>query len=177
MIAYLEGSIFSFEEDRLVLLAKNAYVWLDQLAKKYQREITRLDQIPDDERTAILAMVVDHARSVVRDAAETVGFDDSGWDRYPVPTGWGFPRLEGQLVWYRREVRIDPGCTRSSERPLGLTIGKVDSAHEVYVGGRHLGGVGCQAVAGDIYTGEDFSGFAVGVQGGILGNPPMVIQG
>jgi signal transduction histidine kinase/DNA-binding response OmpR family regulator len=69
-------------------------------------------------------------------------FDDSGWDRYPVPTGWGFPRLEGQLVWYRREVRIDPGCTRSSERPLGLTIGKVDSAHEVYVGGRHLGGVG-----------------------------------
>ncbi len=34
---------------RLVLIAKNAYVWLDQLAKKYQRPISRLDQIPDEE--------------------------------------------------------------------------------------------------------------------------------
>ena len=33
----------------LVLIAKNIYVWLDQLSKKYQREITRLDQIPDEE--------------------------------------------------------------------------------------------------------------------------------
>ncbi|MCL4394286.1 MAG: alpha-amylase family glycosyl hydrolase, partial [Chloroflexi bacterium] len=33
----------------LVLIAKNAYVWLDQLSKKHQRAITRLDQIPDDE--------------------------------------------------------------------------------------------------------------------------------
>jgi len=31
---------------RLVLLAKSTYVWLDQLSKKYQRSITRLDQIP-----------------------------------------------------------------------------------------------------------------------------------
>jgi 4-alpha-glucanotransferase len=34
---------------RLVLLAKSTYVWLDQLSKKYQRSITRLDQIPDEE--------------------------------------------------------------------------------------------------------------------------------
>ncbi len=33
----------------LVLLAKNAYVWLDQLTKKHQRPITRLDEIPDEE--------------------------------------------------------------------------------------------------------------------------------
>ncbi|MFA6455298.1 MAG: alpha-amylase family glycosyl hydrolase, partial [Bacteroidota bacterium] len=33
----------------VVLLAKNTYVWLDQLSKKYQREIKRLDQIPDEE--------------------------------------------------------------------------------------------------------------------------------
>ncbi|MDX1702064.1 MAG: hypothetical protein R3250_15670, partial [Melioribacteraceae bacterium] len=33
----------------LVLIAKNIYVWLDQLSKKYQREIKRLDQIPDEE--------------------------------------------------------------------------------------------------------------------------------
>jgi glycosidase len=33
----------------LVLIAKNAYVWLDQLSKKYKRPISRLDQIPDEE--------------------------------------------------------------------------------------------------------------------------------
>jgi len=34
---------------RVVLLAKNTYVWLDQLSKKYDRDIRRLDQIPDEE--------------------------------------------------------------------------------------------------------------------------------
>jgi len=34
---------------RLVLIAKNAYVWLDQLSKKYQRNISSLDQVPDEE--------------------------------------------------------------------------------------------------------------------------------
>ena len=33
----------------VVLMAKSVYVWLDQLAKKYGRDITRLDQIPDEE--------------------------------------------------------------------------------------------------------------------------------
>ncbi|MCK5086850.1 MAG: hypothetical protein KAQ90_04985, partial [Melioribacteraceae bacterium] len=33
----------------VVMMAKNAYVWLDQLSKKYQREIKHLDQIPDEE--------------------------------------------------------------------------------------------------------------------------------
>ena len=33
----------------LVLMAKNAYVWLDQLSKKYHRPITHLNEIPDEE--------------------------------------------------------------------------------------------------------------------------------
>lgn len=33
----------------LVLLAKNSYVWLDQLSRKYQRAIVRLDQVPEEE--------------------------------------------------------------------------------------------------------------------------------
>ncbi len=33
----------------LVLIAKNIFVWLDQLSKKYGRAITRLEQIPDEE--------------------------------------------------------------------------------------------------------------------------------
>lgn len=49
---YPEYERFSRDLDwmpRLVLLAKSTYVWLDQLSKKYQRAITRLDQIPDEE--------------------------------------------------------------------------------------------------------------------------------
>lgn len=33
----------------VVMIAKSTLVWLDQLSKKYQRAITRLDQIPDEE--------------------------------------------------------------------------------------------------------------------------------
>ncbi len=33
----------------VVLMAKTVLVWLDQLTKKYERPITRLDQIPDEE--------------------------------------------------------------------------------------------------------------------------------
>ncbi len=39
----------------LILMAKNTYVWLDQLAKKYQREIKTLDQIPDQELDLLAA--------------------------------------------------------------------------------------------------------------------------
>ena len=48
----LEEERFSPDQDwmpNLVLLAKNAYVWLDQLSKEYQRSITRLDEVPDME--------------------------------------------------------------------------------------------------------------------------------
>jgi glycosidase len=37
----------------LVLIAKNSYVWLDQLSKKYKRPITRLSEIPDEELDAL----------------------------------------------------------------------------------------------------------------------------
>ncbi len=49
---YTEYERYSPDKDwmpRLVLLAKNSYVWLSQLSKKYQRNITALDQIPDEE--------------------------------------------------------------------------------------------------------------------------------
>jgi len=43
---------FSPDKDwmpRCILMAKNSYVWLDQLSRWYGREIRRLDQIPDEE--------------------------------------------------------------------------------------------------------------------------------
>lgn len=47
-----DGPRFSMDTDwmpEVVMIAKHTYVWLYQLSKKYQREIKRLDQIPDEE--------------------------------------------------------------------------------------------------------------------------------
>ncbi len=49
---YAEYERFSPDKDwmpRLVLIAKNSYVWLDQLSKQYGREIRGLNAIPDEE--------------------------------------------------------------------------------------------------------------------------------
>ncbi len=48
------GELEAFSADRewmprLVLIAKNIFVWLDQLSKKHNRRISRLDEIPDEE--------------------------------------------------------------------------------------------------------------------------------
>ena len=50
--AGIEPEAFSADREwmpRLVLIAKNSYVWLDQLSRKYNQPITRLDQIPPAE--------------------------------------------------------------------------------------------------------------------------------
>lgn len=49
---YAEHEQFTPDIDwmpNVVLIAKNIYVWLDQLSKKYHRGIKLLDQIPDEE--------------------------------------------------------------------------------------------------------------------------------
>jgi glycosidase len=49
---YHEPENFTPDTDwmpRVVIIAKNTYVWLDQLSKKYSRSIKTLDQIPDEE--------------------------------------------------------------------------------------------------------------------------------
>ena len=49
---YQEYERYSPDKDwmpRLVLLAKNSYVWLEQLSRKYGRWIKTLDHIPDEE--------------------------------------------------------------------------------------------------------------------------------
>lgn len=48
----LEAERFSADREwmpSLVLIAKNTYVWLDQLSRRYGRRLTRLDEIPDEE--------------------------------------------------------------------------------------------------------------------------------
>jgi hypothetical protein len=49
---YAEYERYSPDKDwmpRLILLARNSYVWLEQLSRKYGRWIQTLDQIPDQE--------------------------------------------------------------------------------------------------------------------------------
>ena len=49
---YAEYERYSPDKDwmpRLILIAKNSYVWLEQLSRKYGRWIKTLDQIPDEE--------------------------------------------------------------------------------------------------------------------------------
>ncbi len=49
---YPETVNFTHDTDwmpNVVLLAKNVYVWLDQLSKQYRRPIPHLDQVPDEE--------------------------------------------------------------------------------------------------------------------------------
>src|SRR5262245_31335121 len=49
---------FSADADwmpRTVMIAKSTLVWLDQLARKYRREVARLDQVPDPELDRLAA--------------------------------------------------------------------------------------------------------------------------
>ncbi len=48
----IEPEAFSPDQDwmpRAVMMAKNVYVWLDQLSQTYGREIRHLDDVPDEE--------------------------------------------------------------------------------------------------------------------------------
>jgi hypothetical protein len=50
----LAPEVERFSPDRdwmpqVVMMAKNAHVWLDQLSRKYRTALTRLDQVPDEE--------------------------------------------------------------------------------------------------------------------------------
>ncbi len=54
------GEYERFSEDRswmprVVLIAKSTYVWLEQLARRYGRQVQRLDQVPDEELDALAA--------------------------------------------------------------------------------------------------------------------------
>lgn len=59
-LATAEHEPENFTPDRewmpnLVMIAKNAYVWLDQLSRKYGRAIVTLDQVPDEELDQLAA--------------------------------------------------------------------------------------------------------------------------
>jgi signal transduction histidine kinase/ActR/RegA family two-component response regulator len=70
------------------------------------------------------------------------GFDDSKWTSVRVPVGWGAQPYAGAqqaFSWYRLTLEVPPALRR---RLLGVTLGKVDSAYELFAGGRLIGGLG-----------------------------------
>ena len=71
-------------------------------------------------------------------------FDDSGWSDLNVPMGWGRRGgPEAPFAWVRRTVELGPArASAAAPGGLALTLGKVDSAYEVFAGGVRLGGVG-----------------------------------
>ena len=71
-------------------------------------------------------------------------YDDSSWADVRAPAGWGRRRGEDvPFSWFRRTIVLDAENRASAARgTLGLTLGKVDSAYEVFAGGIGLGGVG-----------------------------------
>jgi signal transduction histidine kinase/CheY-like chemotaxis protein len=67
------------------------------------------------------------------------GYDDSAWRQVEMPAGRR-DDVAAEIVWYRRHVLIASG--NREDLRLGLRLGAVDSAYEVYAGGIDLGGVG-----------------------------------
>jgi hypothetical protein len=72
-------------------------------------------------------------------------YDDSEWMEMQIPPRVGQRSMESGFAWFRLEVQVGSPENRLWEREdlgLGLTLGKVNSAYEVYAGGILLGGVG-----------------------------------
>ncbi len=69
-------------------------------------------------------------------------YDDSAWEAMQVPVGWKRGRSPGaEIAWYRKDVRL-PAESDRTDPDLGVAIGKINSAYEIYAGGILLGGVG-----------------------------------
>ena len=85
----------AFSEDRdwmaeLVLVAKSTYVWLSQLSRDYGRDISRLDQIPDEELDELRAPRL-HRPLAHRPVGAQRGLAEDQADGAAIPTPWPRP--------------------------------------------------------------------------------------
>jgi hypothetical protein len=74
-------------------------------------------------------------------------YDDSDWPEKKIPIRDGDHRTDAGFAWFRLAVQVASpqrplGKEERADLDLGLRLGKVTSAYEVYAGGIYLGGVG-----------------------------------
>ncbi len=69
-------------------------------------------------------------------------YDDSSWSRIQAPLAWGRQGYSSLTKgWYRKTLFFDES-KQHSKRELGIWIGDVRSAYELYTGGELVGAVG-----------------------------------
>ncbi len=77
-------------------------------------------------------------------------FDDASWQKLQVPQDWGSQGFEGYtgFAWYRLSLQLcaarcdSEPATKEALYGLAVTLGSVQSAYELYAGGKLLGGKG-----------------------------------
>ena len=72
-----------------------------------------------------------------------INFDDSGWDRIPVPSLWdlhGYDKYDG-FAWYRITFNLNPDDTNIEDN-LILLLGKIDDLDETFLNGKFVGSTG-----------------------------------
>ncbi len=81
-----------------------------------------------------------HAGDLTGGAAP--GLADGDWPSVVLPTGFTRRDVQAEIVWYRKTVVFEGAHPEHRGIRLGVTLGKANSAYEVYAGGELLGGVG-----------------------------------
>jgi signal transduction histidine kinase/CheY-like chemotaxis protein len=71
-------------------------------------------------------------------------FEDSAWPWIEVPVPWGRQGFPGVAWgWYRTTIWLDESLLAAApELNLGIAVGRVETAYELYAGGFRLGGRG-----------------------------------
>jgi diguanylate cyclase (GGDEF)-like protein len=75
------------------------------------------------------------------------GYDDSQWSLVEIHGRWpgdGHPE-HGQMAWYRKSLQLAPNAMLRGpgfDNGLGVQIGRILSAYELYANGRLIGGAG-----------------------------------
>lgn len=75
-------------------------------------------------------------------------WDDTGWSTATLPATWqqgGFPD-QNQLAWYRQTMSVE-GLPLQD---LGIRMGAIRNAYQIFVNGQLLGGIGALPPAEDI---------------------------
>ena len=98
---------------RTVMIAKATLVWLDQLARRYRREVSRLDQVPDEELDRLAAFginalwligVWERSPASLR-IKQLAGNPDAAASAYAIHAYAIAPELGGEDAWRRLSER------------------------------------------------------------------------